>query len=95
MAGRPYDYVALRTIYYGGSRAYNVGDPVPADNVKAHGYKVGEDVAEYGTDDANRVTAPREAPAEPPEEPLAVQQPAVPKPPAKRASKTGPGDEKD
>lgn len=89
MAGRPYDYVALRPIYYGGSRAYNPGDPVPADNVDKHGYRVGEDVAEYGTPDAKRITGQlAEEPPEPAEEPLAKQQPAAPKSSGKRASKS-------
>jgi hypothetical protein len=94
MAGRPYDYVAMRTIYYGGSRAYNPGDHVPAANVEKHGYEVGVDVAEYGTEEAARVTGqPMQEPPDPPAEPVAKQQPAVPKPPAaqaKRTSKTEP-----
>jgi len=31
-------YVATRTIYYEGVRAYNEGDPVPVSNVERHGY---------------------------------------------------------
>ncbi|MGI5171875.1 hypothetical protein ACQEU3_46790 [Spirillospora sp. CA-253888] len=44
-----YDYVALTEIWHGGVRAYNPGDPVPAENVQEHGYKVGEQVAKAGT----------------------------------------------
>lgn len=33
-----YEYVATAPIDHDGVRAYNVGDPVPADNVKTHGY---------------------------------------------------------
>ncbi len=31
-------YVATEDIYYDGAVAYRVGDPVPASNVKRHGY---------------------------------------------------------
>jgi hypothetical protein len=31
-------YVAVHPINHGNARAYNVGDPVPATNVKLHGY---------------------------------------------------------
>ena len=31
-------YVATEAIYYAGALAYNIGDAVPASNVKAHGY---------------------------------------------------------
>ncbi len=31
-------YVATAAIDHSGVRAYNVGDPVPVSNVKAHGY---------------------------------------------------------
>ncbi|MFB4306984.1 hypothetical protein [Actinomadura sp. GTD37] len=96
MAGKPYDYIAMRTIYYGGSRAYNTGDPVPAANVEKHDYEVGVDVAEYGTDAAKRVTGELTAePPEPPAEPVAKQQPAVPKPtPAKAKRSSGDSDGK-
>lgn len=33
-----YPYVATRDIYHGGVCAYRVGDPVPSDNAKEHGY---------------------------------------------------------
>lgn len=36
-----YEYVAVATIMHGGVVAYQPGDPVPGDNVKAHGYEVG------------------------------------------------------
>lgn len=39
-----YEYVAISTIMHGGVVAYQPGDPVPGDNVKAHGYEVGEAV---------------------------------------------------
>lgn len=31
-------FVAVDQIYYDGALAYNPGDPVPASNVKRHGY---------------------------------------------------------
>jgi hypothetical protein len=31
-------FVATETILVDGARAYNIGDPVPASNVEAHGY---------------------------------------------------------
>ncbi len=39
-----YTYVAIATITHGGVVAYQPGDPVPADNVKANGYEVGTSV---------------------------------------------------
>ena len=51
-----YEYVALQEIFEGGVRAYNVGDPVPAENVKARQYKVGEQVARRDTKAAAKAT---------------------------------------
>jgi hypothetical protein len=31
-------FVAVAAIDYGGARAFNIGDPVPASNVALHGY---------------------------------------------------------
>lgn len=31
-------YVAVDAIHHDGVRAYNAGDPVPASNVRTHGY---------------------------------------------------------
>jgi hypothetical protein len=48
-------YVALVAIDHGNARAYNPGDPVPAANVKLHGY--GKDqVAKVGTKAADEAT---------------------------------------
>jgi hypothetical protein len=44
MADSTSGYRALQPIAVDGVRAYNVGDPVPAENVEAHGYVVGEQV---------------------------------------------------
>jgi hypothetical protein len=54
-------YVALQPINHLGVRAYNPGDRVHANNVKAHGYEVGVQVAKVGTKAADAVTAPRQA----------------------------------
>ncbi|MUN41407.1 hypothetical protein [Actinomadura litoris] len=48
MAAPEYEYVALQEIWHGGVRAYHVGDPVPAENVEAHGYSA-EQVAKVDT----------------------------------------------
>jgi len=57
MAAPEYEYVALQEIWHGGVRAYHVGDPVPAANVEANGYVVGEQVAKAATPTAEQ-TAP-------------------------------------
>lgn len=43
------EYVATQAIHHGGARAYNPGDPVPAANVKLHGYDKDGLVAKVGT----------------------------------------------
>ncbi|MFC9973546.1 hypothetical protein ACFVH6_21895 [Spirillospora sp. NPDC127200] len=44
-----YEYVALEEIWFGGVRAFNVGDPVPSSHVTDHNLKVGAQVAKAGT----------------------------------------------
>lgn len=39
MAAPEYDYLATEPIYVGGVLGYNIGDPVPADNVKHNGWE--------------------------------------------------------
>jgi hypothetical protein len=49
-----YEYVAIVTIMHSGVVAYQPGDPVPGDNVKANGYEVGSAVVlrkDYKADD--------------------------------------------
>lgn len=57
-------YVALTVIDYGNARAYNPGDPVPAANVEAHGYVVGEQVAKVGTKAAEKAAETAAAPVD-------------------------------
>ena len=46
-------WVAVAAIDHGVVRAYNIGDPVPASNVVAHGYDTDGLVAKRGTKAAN------------------------------------------
>jgi hypothetical protein len=55
-------YVATEPILVDGARAYNAGDPVPASNVKTHGYlQLG--VVRKADDPAPDLTAPEPPPA--------------------------------
>lgn len=57
-------FVALIPIDHGNARAYNPGDPVPADNVRLHKYEVGVQVAKAGTKAAEQAAeAPEDAQA--------------------------------
>ena len=40
-----YEYIAIQSISVGNVIAYQPGDPVPADNVRELGYKIGVQVA--------------------------------------------------
>jgi hypothetical protein len=62
MSGEP-EYVAIAPIDFGNARAFNPGDPVPAANVKAHGYVVGEQVAKVGTRAAEKAVEPDPEPS--------------------------------
>lgn len=55
-------FVAVETILVDGARAYNVGDPVPASNVAAHGY-LKQGLVRKATDPAPDLTAPVSPPA--------------------------------
>lgn len=58
------DFVATEPLFVGTARAHNVGDPVPADNVKANGWE--DSVAKAGTKAAEKAaeSAPAKTPAE-------------------------------
>jgi hypothetical protein len=56
-------FVAVETILVDGVRAYNVGDPVPASNVDAHGYLQAGLVRKKADDPAPELTAPEPPPA--------------------------------
>lgn len=73
------EYVALQPINHLGVRAYNVGDRVPADNVKAHEYEIGVQVAEVGSTEAGTATSP---PADEGDKEQAQDPPADPTTPA-------------
>lgn len=55
-----YPYVATRDIYHGGVCAYRVGDPVPSDNAKEHGYL--NDGAVVARDEFKRENPAEDAP---------------------------------
>jgi len=55
-------YVATETILVDGSRAYNVGDPVPASNVERHDY-LALGVVRKASDPAPELAAPEPPPA--------------------------------
>lgn len=79
-------YRALQRITVGGVLAYNVGDPVPAENVEVHGYVVGEQVEQVELpveDDVDVTQVPEptlipEANPEPPAEPASAKRRASP-----------------
>lgn len=50
------DFVATKTIRHGWATAYQPGDPVPEENVKAHGYDKQGLVAKAGTKAADEAT---------------------------------------
>jgi hypothetical protein len=54
-------YVAVRPIYHDGGLAYQVGDPVPAANVKAHHYDDSGLVKKAGTKAAAAATGATES----------------------------------
>lgn len=49
-------YVAKQPIYHDGALAYDTGHPVPASNVKLHGYDKNGLVAKRGTKAADAAT---------------------------------------
>lgn len=58
-------YVAAQTITYGGAIAYLPGDPVPASNVKRHGYEKDGLVHKTGGAEARKLAQALQSSAEP------------------------------
>jgi hypothetical protein len=84
-------YRAIQPIMVGGVLAYNVGDPVPAENVEAHEYVVGEQVEQVelpAEDDVDVTQAP--APTLIPEANPAPDEPDAPVEPAASKRRTNP-----